>query len=137
MCYYIYWTKCHNVSSTSYCIHNRAWRLHITSWEVLFKGLKNEKTWLLIQRFFIDKYDPTETFESNSRPKWLNYSSIKTIKQKHKAWNTNKVTHHLNYFRLVSYTTKRKITINYAAAIKRAKPNLELKLVDSVKNILQ
>jgi len=31
--------------------------------------------------FLIDKYIPTQTFEPNSRPKWLNSSTLKAIKQ--------------------------------------------------------
>ena len=78
--------------------------------------------------FLIDKYVPTQTFEPNSRTKWLNSSTLKAIKQKHKAWSTYKATHHHDDY--VSYTTKRNIA---TAAVKRAKSDFELKLVDSVK----
>ena len=102
-----------------------------TNWEVLFEGLNTEKMWLLFHSkllFLIDKYVPTQTFESNSKPKWLNSSTLKAIKQKHKAWNTYKATHH--HVDYLSYTTKRNIA---TATVKRAKSNFELKLVDSVK----
>ena len=59
-----------------------------TNWEVLFEGLNTEEMWSLFHSkllFLIDKYIPTQTFEPNSRPKWLNSSTLKAIKQKHKA----------------------------------------------------
>jgi len=60
-----------------------------------------------------------------SIPKWLNSSAIK---QKHKSWNT--CTHrHSDY---VSYTTKKNIV---TTAVKRAKSNFELKLVDRIKEV--
>ena len=101
-----------------------------TDWEVLLEGLNIEKTWLLFHSkllFRIDKYVPTQMFESNSKPEWLNPSTLKAIKQKHKTWNTNKATHqHVDY---LSYTTKRNIA---TATVKREKSNFELKFVDSV-----
>jgi len=103
-----------------------------TNWEVLFEGLNTDEMWSLFHSkllFLIDKYIPTQKFQPNSRPKWLNSSTLKAIKQKHKAQNTYKATHrHDDY---VTYTTKRNIAA--AAAVKRAKSDFELKLVDSVK----
>ena len=63
-------------------------------------------------------------FESNSKAKWLNSSTLKAIKQKHKAWNTYKATHH--HVDYLSYTTKRNIT---TGTVKRANPILNLSLL--------
>ena len=68
-----------------------------------------------------DKYIPIQTVEPNSKPKWLNSFALKTIKQKHKAWNTYKATHQQSDY--VLYTAKRNIT---TAAVKMAKSNSKL-----------
>ena len=102
-----------------------------TDWEVLFEGLDAENMWHLFHSkllSLIDKYIPIQLVEPNSKPKWLNSFALKTIKQKHKAWNTYKSTHWQSDY--VLYTTKRNIA---TAAVKRAKSNFELKLADSVK----
>ena len=77
--------ECHSVSKYLY---NRGDYVSMTrdllntNWEVLFEGLNTEKMWLLFHSkllFLIDKYVPTQTFESNSKPKWLNSSTLKAI----------------------------------------------------------
>jgi len=79
-----------------------------SDWETLYEGLDTENMWQLLHSkllFLIDKCMPTKSFEPHSRPKWLNSSVLKAIKQKHKVWNTYKTTHcHSDY---VSCTTKR------------------------------
>ena len=87
-------------------------------------GQSHSKVLLLI-----DKYIPTRIFKSYSKPKWLDSSTLKLIKQKHKAWNTYKATRH--YADFILYTR----SINIAtASIRKAKSTFESNLAISIKN---
>jgi len=80
--------------------------------------------------FLIDKYIPLRIFKSNVKHKWLNSSTtLKLIKQKHKAWNTYKATHHHADF--ILYTKHRNAA---TASIRKAKSSFETNLANNVKN---
>ena len=62
-----------------------------TNWEQIFENLNMQCMWSVFHSkvlLLIDKYIPTRIFKSYSKPKWLDSSTLKLIKQKHKAWNT-------------------------------------------------
>ena len=61
-----------------------------TDWVQLFEEQDMESMWLCFHTKLlnlIDKYIPVKTDSSKPKPKWLNWSTLKTIKLKHKAWN--------------------------------------------------
>jgi len=91
--------ECHNVSKYLYSRRDyTSITRHLLNinWKVLFEGLNTEEMWSLLHSkllYLIDEYVPIQNFEPNSRPKWLNSSTLKAIKPKNKAWNTYKATH--------------------------------------------
>ena len=103
-----------------------------TNWEQIFENLNTQCMWSVFHSkvlLLIDKYIPTCIFKSNSKPKWLDSSTLKLIKQKHKAWNTYKATQH--YADFISYTRSKNVA---TASIRKAKSTFESNLAISVKN---
>ena len=77
----------------------------------------------------INKYIPTCIFKPNSKPKWLDSSTLRLIKKKHKAWNTYKATRRHTDF--ILYTKSRNIA---TSSIRKAKSTFEFNLAINVKH---
>ena len=103
-----------------------------TNWAQLFEGQYMESMWLCFHTKLlnlIDKYIPVKTASSKSKPKWLDWPTLKAIKLKHKTWNTYKATkRHVDY---ISYSKCRN---NATAAVKHAKSKFETKLARDIQH---
>ena len=101
-----------------------------TTWEQLFAGLNTESIWLCFHSKLlnlIDKYIPINTSSSKRKPKWLDWLTLKSIKFKHKSWNTYKATKHHEDF--ISYTKFRN-----SAAVKCAMSTFETNLAKNIQH---
>ena len=98
LCYYT--AQQHNVSQYLYDhgdYESMKHELLSTDWEQVFGSLDMQTIWSIFHSkmlLLIDKYIPSCIFRSNVKTKWLNLSTLKLIKRKHKARNTYKATWH-------------------------------------------
>ena len=91
-----------------------------------------ESMWLSFHTRMLDlinKYVPVKTFSSTTKPKWLDQSTQKIIKLKHKAWNTYKATRRCEDY--ISYTKCRN---KATAAVKYAKSTFETNLARNIQH---
>ena len=74
-------------------------------------------------------YVPVQIIKCKPKPKWLNHSTPKAIKHKHKVWNTYKATKHHSDF--ISYANYRNVA---TGAVRNAKHTFEMSLANNIKH---
>ena len=74
------------------------------NWSTLFNGLDIDTTWSLFHStmlHLIDKYVQTQLINlSGPKPMWMNSTTLKAVKQKHKAWMKYKATTDVQLYHL-------------------------------------